>query len=106
MHTSRRHEKGLCACARVVHSTSAARSAHGVGVQRSMGADGNAIADDESRKALHGECSKTKSAMPDTMGMVSTDEDGRIRSDRPPRLLWQWGAPVAGGPVAMKKRAM
>jgi hypothetical protein len=39
--------------ARVVRSTSAARSANGEAVQRSMGVDGNAIAGDRGLKSLH-----------------------------------------------------
>ena len=74
------HEERLCAGVACVCSASTARSAHGEAVQRSRGVARNALLRDESRKALHEECSKTKSTMPDTMSMVSTDEDDGIES--------------------------
>ena len=42
-------------------------------MQCSMGVDGNAILRDASRKALHCECSDTKSMVADTMGTVAMD---------------------------------
>ena len=64
-------------------------------MQRSIGVDRSALLRDESRKALLGECSKTNSTMPDTMGMVSTDEAFSIAVQGLGGRVLQWGALMA-----------
>ena len=90
----------------VVRRTSAARSANGEGEQRSIGADRSHFARVKRPKTLLGGWFEGMLTEPDTMSVVSKAEDGCIRSDWPPRLLWQWGALVGWGPVVSKKRAM
>ena len=82
------------------------RSANGEAEQRSIGVDRNALLRDESRKALLGECSKTNSTMPDTMGMVSTDEAFSIAARGLRGRLLAVGSPTAGPPVVLEKSAI
>ena len=64
------------------------RGAHGVGLQRLIGADRNALARCTGTRALHGDRFGGKSTTPDTMGTVSTHQSVAVVGpprDRTPR---------------------
>ena len=85
------------------------RSANGEAVQRSRGATRKPLLAATSRKVLHGECRQDQRStiMPDTMGMVSTDEAFSIAVRGCEGGSLQWGALLPDPlPVVLEKSAM